>query len=295
MDIDTTTTQATEAQSAVPDSLPAASEAVGKGSAAQVAEVSVPNGGADATAGGEAPTEAGTEGTPSEHASEQPRPTRSGANAANAERRRQYAERQREDELSRVREEVRRQTILDTLGSVNPYTHEPMKDDADIKEFLEMKEIEKRGGDPVGEYAKYHKQIERERSSADAAEATRRERQRRAEDERTAFMQAHPDVDLSSLVRDKDFMAFAAGRASGMSLTEIYDGYTEQRRAQEERVEARAKEMAAQMIANAKASPGSAVGEAGATPDVYTPEGMRKMSRAEVKANYEKIAASYWK
>lgn len=212
-------------------------------------------------------------------------------NAANAERRRE-AERRRAEE----RERIRRDTIMEVTGGINPYTQEPMKDGRDVEEYLEMREIERRGGEPVAEYAKYHKQIERER--ADAAQI--QEQRLRVAEDRAAFVLSHPDVDLSSLMREDAFVNYAADKLGKQSLNDVYDGYmrkqTEAKAAEDAKIEARARELAAQMVANASASPGSAVGAPQASSEAFTPERVRSMSREEVHANYDKIIKSmkYW-
>jgi hypothetical protein len=211
-------------------------------------------------------------------------------NAANAEGRRE-AERRRAEE----RERIRRDTIMEVTGGINPYTQEPMKDGRDVEEYLEMREIERRGGEPVAEYAKYHKQIERER--ADAAQI--QEQRLRVAEDRAAFVLSHPDVDLSSLMREDAFVDYAADKLGKQSLNDVYDGYmrkqTEAKAAEDAKIEARARELAAQMVANASASPGSAVGAPQAAPNTFTTEQLKRMSREEIRENYDKIAKSYWK
>ncbi len=254
------------------------------------------------TDGGTSETEVGGEGSPSatdtdggteKEGSAKEDAGKGDANARAARRRR---EAERAAELERVREEVRRQTILETLGSVNPFTGEAMADQSDVDEFLEMQEIKRRGGDPVADYARYHKEIARETAAREAEEATKREQRQRLVDDRQRFIEAHPDVELGKLLADKDFLDYAHGRLGTVSLSELYEGYESRRADEEARIEARAREMAAQMLANSQASPGSAVGTGG-TPEVFTPERVRAMSREEVRASYDKIVASmnYWK
>ena len=239
---------------------------------------------------GTEPSEATDEDTDA-HPSAQPTADK---NAANAERRRE-AERRRAEELERVRAEARHAAILEATGGINPYTSEPMKDGRDVEEYLEMREIERRGGEPVAEYAKYHKQIERER--ADAAQI--REQRLRVAEDRAAFVQAHPDVNLSSLMREDAFVDYAADKLGKQSLNDVYDGYmrkqTEAKAAEDAKIEARARELAAQMVANASASPGSAVGAPQAAPNTFSTEQLKRMSREEIRENYDKIAKSYWK
>ena len=231
---------------------------------------------------------------PEEKTDEQPseRPT-ADQNAANAERRRE-AERRRAEE----RDRIRRDTILEVTGGVNPYTNESMKDDRDVAEYLEMREIERQGGDPVADYAKYHKKFDREREDQLQRDQWKQEQRARVEADREEFSRSHPDVKISELFSNNDFVEYATGKLGKVSLSEIYDAYNadvqQKKAAEEARIEARAKELAAQMVANASASPGSAVG-APQTTEAFTPERMRSMSRAEVRANYDKLAKEYWK
>lgn len=220
---------------------------------------------------------------------------------AEAARRRREAERRQEAERARELEKVRLDTILDTLDRVNPYTHEPMKDETDVAEYLEMREIARRGGDPVGEYAKYHKAMERERTEAAKKEAEKNEARQRIAENRARFAADYPDVDIGTLFSDKAFLEHAGERLNTVPLSELYGEYRrageEAERIQNERIEARARELAAQMVANAKASPGSAVGAPAAQNGYFTREQVKAMSQREVHENYDKIKESmkHWK
>ena len=224
------------------------------------------------------------------------KPDAAAVNAANAERRRE-AERRRAEE----RERVRRETILEVTGGVNPYTGEQMKDERDVAEYLEMREIERQGGEPVSDFAKYHKKFERERAEQRERDQQIAEQRARIDADRVQFVSSHPDVDLGELFADNEFVSYASEKLGKVSLSEIYDGYTTDKQqkvtAENERIESRARELAVQMVANANASPGSAVGAPQASSEVFTPERVRRMSREEVRANYDKIQASmkYWK
>lgn len=199
-------------------------------------------------------------------------------NAENARRRRE-AERQKE------MREMREKTIIDALNGTNPYTGEPMTDSVDVEEFETMREIEKNGGDPVQDYPKYRKQKERESIA------------KRAEDGKTAewykkdgesFRAEYPDVNLDELHSNPDFVDYAEGKIGSRPLSEIYKGYLKQ----EERIEKRAKDLAAQYIANQKASPGALHDTKAPDADFFTEEQVRRMSRSEVAKNYEKIQKS---
>lgn len=245
--------------------------------------------------GGEDADQAGEPAERSTDPVEKAKPQSEGERAINAIKRR---EAERREELQRVRE----QTIIETLGGINPYTGEEMKDSEDVKQYLTMREIKARGGDPVGEYAKYHKIMERERAQKAAEEEQKRtdEAERRAAHERdvSAFREKYPDVSMQSMMNDAEFMAYAKGRVGkDGSIYAVYDAYAAAKAAEDARVEQRAREMAAQMQANAKASPGTAKGEASTQVTRYTPEMVRAMSKEEIKANYDKICRDikYWK
>jgi hypothetical protein len=247
---------------------------------------------------GEGGEDADQAGEPSERSTdpvEKVKPQSEGERAINAIKRR---EAERKAELQRVRE----QTIIETLGGINPYTGEEMKDSEDIKQYLNMREIKARGGDPVGEYAKYHKIMERERAQKEAEEEQKRtdEAERRAAHERdvSAFREKYPDVSMQSMMNDTEFMAYAKGRVGkDGSIYAVYDAYAAAKAAEDARVEQRAREMAAQMQANAKASPGTAVGQASEDAEYFTREQVQAMTQAQVHRNYDKIKKSmkHWK
>lgn len=224
-----------------------------------------------------------------ESGKEEPRGQSAAQNSENARRRRER-EQHRAQELERARQSAREAAILEVLGGVNPYTREEMKDSRDIEEYLEMRDIEAKGGDPVTDFAKFHKETVRQRDAAAA------EKEREAEWYRTdgeAFAVKYPGVDLRDLASDADFMEFAEGKLGEKPLAQIYEGYLGYR----DRQEKRAREMAAQMLANKKASPGALASADGGEQDFYSAEEVRRMSPTEVHRNYDKIMTSMkkWK
>ncbi|MBQ3063983.1 MAG: hypothetical protein IJC99_04195 [Clostridia bacterium] len=209
-----------------------------------------------------------------------------GAKRRNAEQ----ARRRREAERARAIEDARREAIIDALDGKNPYTGRPMKDADDVAEFLAMREIEKKGGDPVTDYSEHLTARARE-------ERLQREEREREEawfvSDREAFAEKYPDVKLDELISDEAFADYADGKVGKKPLAEIYEGYLRQ----SARFEERARTRAAQAAANREASPG-ALGTAG-TSDTgfYTREQVQAMSLAEVQRNLTKINESmkHWK
>ncbi len=186
--------------------------------------------------------------------------------------------------------ETRNAASIEATGGKNHFTGEDIKDTRDIDEYLLMKDIEKRGGDPVMDYAKYSKEKLRE---SDAETEKNRETEEFIERDRQAFIAKYPDVDISELVNDEGFRIFAGDRAGKVPLGELYEDYEKLGA----KLEERAKRREAQRIANSRATPGALSSSDVAEPSFYTPEQVRAMTLAQVKENYDKIRASMknWK
>lgn len=214
--------------------------------------------------------------------SEEERAREKETNAENAHRR-------REQERARELEAVRIKAIIEAVG-VNPFTEEELKDAEDVEEYLAMREIQKNGGDPLGDFAKYQKKKVREEREAEKAAASERAWY---ENDRADFIKKHPNVDIAKLIDDSRFAEYAEGKVGVRPLAEIYEGYERLVKHSQNS----ATEKAAQALANSKASPGALSG--GQTPksDFYTAEQVRAMSKEEVKKNYDKIIESMkkWK
>lgn len=228
-------------------------------------------------------SESGEQGEPKE----EPKPQTKEKNSENARRRR---EAERQAELKRVETETREKAIIEVLNGKNPYTNEPMKDHADVEEYLLMKEIEKNGGDPVSDFSKYQK--EKERKKTEEAEKETREKEWYEKDFKD-FSTKHPEVNLQSLVSDVMFQKFADGKIGKQPLSDIYDSFIELVSGYEKK----AKQTVKQALANKKASPGSLSSTNPNDSGFYTKEQVRAMTKEEVHKNYDKIRASMrkWK
>ena len=204
-------------------------------------------------------------------------------NSENARRRR---ETERQQEMKAVREKA----IIDTLNGKNPYTGEPMTDSADVEEYLTMREIEKGGGDPLADFSKFQKQREREKATKLAEDEKQAEWFKQ---DREDFSLKYPDVNLEKLIQNEQFQLFAEGKVGNTSLSEIYEGFLKIGAEYDKK----ARQLASQMLANKKASPGALTSPK--TPDstYYTKEQVQKMSQEEVSKNYDAIRASMkkWK
>ena len=160
-----------------------------------------------------------------------------------------YARERRKAEQEAAIKKARNEAIIEALNGENPYTHEKLEDEADIQEYLTMKEIEKKGGDPIADYSKHLKQKAKEEVKA-VQEKTNLEEWIKKDKE--DFATKHPDISLNDLVNDELFSSFALGKVGQMSMDKIYTDY----QPFVTKIEERAKEIAAQVLANNAATPG---------------------------------------
>ena len=223
----------------------------------------------------------GDESKESEPKADKPAKQDDRTNAENARRR-------REAEQRKALKTARMEATMEALGGINPYTSEPMTDEADYEEYLEMRQIAKDGGDPVRDFAKHQKTKARDAAEkARAAENT----EKWYSDDRESFAREYPGVKLDELARDENFLFVAEGKIGKMPLSEIYRGYLKFTRESKERAE----DKAAQEVANSRATPGALAGAKAGGEDFFTKEQVEKMTPAEVHKHYDKIRASMQK
>lgn len=200
-------------------------------------------------------------------------------NSVAAQRRRDNERRQKELKAERDK------TIISTLKGKNPYTGEAMEDAADVEEYLAMREIEDNGGDPVNDYSKHLKTKRREIADQEAKEIERAEWFNK---DREDFIAKHPEVKLEDLVKNKQFNIFAEGKVGNTPLSQIYENFMELISP----YEAQVTQKAAQMLANQKATPGALSSTDTGSGRFFTREEVQKMSKQEVRENYDAIRES---
>ncbi len=200
------------------------------------------------------------------------------------------ARRRREMERQREIKQAREKAIIETLSGKNPYNNEDMKDSADVEEYLTMKEIEAKGGDPLADYSKYHKAKEKEKIAKESQDEQNAEWYAK---DKNAFTNKYPDVKLDSLVQDKQFQLFASGKVGKLPMTEIYEGFVSLVSSYEKK----SKQIAKQLVANSKSTPGSLSSPNANDNGYFTREQVQKMTQKEVSENYDKIRTSMskWK
>lgn len=200
----------------------------------------------------------------------------------------EYARRRREAEQAKAIKEAEEKAIIRALGGINPYTEEEMKDSHDVAEFLMMQEIKKNGGDPISDFARHQK--DRERREADERKKQEDEKAWYQND-KSEFVKAYPDVSLSDLIEDKMFQSFAGGKVGTVPLKEIYEGFL----SFTAEYDKRANEKAAQIAANAKASPGALSSSGASNEKYFTRDEVKAMNAKQIHDNYDAIRRSMTK
>lgn len=146
--------------------------------------------------------------------------------------------------------------LVEAVNGINPYTDEEIKDDADIQEYLTMREIEKAGKDPVADYHKWVKDNTRKEVNEKQAKA-------KVDDfiakDREDFAKEFPDVDMSTLMNDSDFIDLFGDDLGEKPLASLYKKY----KAFVDKAESKAKENAENQKIKQKAKEKSSVGNAG--------------------------------
>lgn len=197
----------------------------------------------------------------------------------------EYARRRREAEQAKAIKEAEEKAIIRALGGINPYTEEEMKDSHDVAEFLMMQEIKKNGGDPISDFARHQK--DRERREADERKKQEDEKAWYQND-KAEFVKAYPDVSIDDLIKDKMFQSFAGGKVGTVPLKEIYEGFL----SFTAEYDKRANEKAAQIAANAKASPGALSSSGASNEKYFTRDEVNAMSEKQINDNWDAIRKS---
>lgn len=188
-----------------------------------------------------------------------------------------YARERRAAEQKKALEKARYDAIIEALDGKNPYTNEEMVDKADVEEYLNMKEIEKQGKDPIADYHKFLKNKVKEKEKVQSEQNNQEEWILK---DRNDFVSKHPDIKLDELLQDELFRSFALGKAGKMPMDRIYTDY----QSFIEKSEERARDRAAQVLANNAATPGKLSNQA-----PKPAKSVKDMSKAEFEQMLERV------
>lgn len=213
----------------------------------------------------------------------------------NARFARERREKESQAKIDKAREETRIQTIIDIVGE-NPYTHEPLKDEFDVKVYEEMKAYEKNGGDPVSDQAKIIKGIVRKneqlKQESIEKEKAKQESDNKAKSDIDDFKLAYPQVDVKELLLNEKFKDYADGKLGNKPLKDIYSSFLKYNPIVNKEEEKLAKE-----TAKNNASVGSLKGEPSAPTGLLTQAQVSNMSRKQIQDNLDLVMRSMasWK
>lgn len=133
-------------------------------------------------------------------------------------------------------------------GKINPFTGTKIADLTDAEVYEDMYKISESGGDPLKDYASYIADKRREDARINKEQE---ERQTKAQNEVDDFNNKYPNVNLTELLNDEQFIDYAEGK--NKSLTEVYESYKKFTTA----FRNKGVEIAKKTIANKISSPGS--------------------------------------
>jgi hypothetical protein len=200
-------------------------------------------------------------------------PQKEWKNAENAEQARKRREKESEAKIKQVKLEA----IKEALDGVNPYTGNPIEDETDMNEYLTMKEIDKAGKDPISDYSGYIK--EKQKAESKASKEVEISNEWVAKD-RTEFIAKYPKIKLNELINDELFATFASGKIGKMPMTQIYSDYQTFNKLSEDR----AKNKAAQILANNASTPGKLSNH-----ETKGEKAISEMTKAEFEKMIEKV------
>lgn len=193
----------------------------------------------------------------------------------------------KEKALKEVEHKAYIKGLLESVDNKNPFTNEEIVDEHDIQEYLTMREMDKKGLDPIADYRKYIKQQTKEKQMQENQVMNKRDENWYLKD-REDFETKHPDTSLEKLQEDLRFVKFAKAKVGVQPLNEIYEDYisliTE--------FDAETDKKIRKAVAKAMATPGSASATETPKDDLFTLDQIKKMTQAEVDANLDKVQAS---
>lgn len=167
------------------------------------------------------------------------------------------AQRRKEEKAKREAELEKQgynKALKEAVNGINPYTNKPITDDADMEIYLEMRELEKQGKDPVADYADFV--AEKSRKAKQELE-TKKQQEDYATRDIDAFSKEYPDIDVSKLLNDEHFSAFADGKLGSKPLTEIYKNFVKFESFYEKKAEDDANEKAMKKFARTQGAMGT--------------------------------------
>lgn len=168
------------------------------------------------------------------------------------------AEKEAEKRIEQARKEayekgLEQGKVQSYIGRQNPYTGQTIKDDYDVKEYLEMYKLDSEGKDPINDYRELQKQKARDEAKKQIELDEKAKQEKWYEDDTKNFVDSHSMEKLQELMKDEDFNLFAKGKIGKVPLSDIYSDYEKLI----SKYEKKSVETAKQIVANNNATPGA--------------------------------------
>lgn len=139
------------------------------------------------------------------------------------------------------------------IGKENPYTGQPIKDEYDVQEYLEMFELDSKGKDPINGY----RELQKDKARKEAEEKIKAEEKEKQDnwykDDTKDFVEKYSVEKLQELTKNADFDLFASGKIGKVPLAQIYEDYQKLI----SKYEKKSVETAKQIVANNSTTPGA--------------------------------------
>lgn len=171
-------------------------------------------------------------------------------NHINAERRK----REKQEREEALKKEGYNKAVKESVDGLNPYTHKEIKDDVDMEIYLQMRELEKQGKDPITDYAEFV--AEKSRKGREE-EQLKKQQEDYATKDIEAFNKDFPDADVNKVLKDEHFSKFADGKLGNVPLSQVYKDFLEFESYYEKKADEESTEKAAKKFARTQSSMGS--------------------------------------
>ena len=168
------------------------------------------------------------------------------------------AEKEAEKRIEQARKEayekgLEQGKVQSYIGRQNPYTGQTIKDDYDVKEYLEMYKLDSEGKDPINDYRELQKQKARDEAKKQIELDEKAKQDKWYEEDTKKFVDTYSTEKLQELTKDADFDLFAKGKIGKVPLTDIYEDYQKLI----SKYEKKSVETAKQIVANNSTTPGA--------------------------------------
>ena len=171
--------------------------------------------------------------------------------------------------------------LKEAVDGVNPYTGKPINDDVDMEMYLTMRELEKKGLDPLSDYAEFVANKSRESRQAETA---KKQQEEYATKDIEDFSKVYPDIDVNKLFNDEHFQSFADGKLGTKPLKEVYEKFLQFESYYEQKAEEDSTERVVKKFARTQSAMGSMK-----NPGTAKKKSYRDMSDEEFEAELKRV------